>query len=298
MVWSAAASAGKPAGPAARTAVRRLQPRASCPHCKRCRQERLGPFKLRPEEPEASLVRWLIPVAMAALLAGLWWRRRRSVDRQRRLMLLCSRVGLEFAALDLSPDTAWLPFPMFGHPRRGTENVVWDRGGGEDVRAFDFWYRDTGDESALGPRRRHTCAVVPLEFTGPRLRVAPRDVVDDIAGALGEREIRLELEEFDRRFRVETEDARFAVAFLDQRMMEALLGLPENVTVDVNEDVLLLWAPQLPPEHVLLLFNAAVAIRRRIPRVAASLFPPPPTRGPREHRWLQGRWSPESTGEE
>jgi hypothetical protein len=121
-------------------------------------------------------------------------------------------------------------------------------------------------------------------------------VVDDIAGALGGREVRLELEEFDRRFRVETDDARFAVAFLDQRMMEAFLGLSEHVTVDVNEDVLLLWAPLLPAVHVLLLFDAAVAIRRRIPRVATSLFPPRPTRGPREGRWLQGRWSPESTG--
>jgi hypothetical protein len=187
---------------------------------------------------------------------------------------------------------------MFGHPAHGTQNVVWDRGGGEDVRAFDLWYQDTGDERALGPRRRFTCAVVPLGFACPRLRVAPRDVVDDVAGALGGREVRLELEEFDGRFRVESEDARFAVAFLDQRMMEAFLGLPEDVTVDVNDDVLLLWAQQLPPEHVLLLFDTAVAIRRRIPRVVASLFPPRPTRGPRERRWLQGRWSPESTGEE
>jgi hypothetical protein len=81
-------------------------------------------------------------------------------------------------------------------------------------------------------------------------------------------------------------------------MMDALLGLPRDVTIDVNEDVLLLWAPTLPAEQVLLLFEAAVAIRRRIPRVVASLFPSRPTRGPREHRWLQGRWSPEPTAEE
>jgi hypothetical protein len=241
-------------------------------------------------------VRWLIPVVMAAVLTGLWWRRRRRIDRQRRLMLLCRRAGLEFAPLDPFPDTGWLPFPMFGHPRDGTENLVWDRRWGKDVRAFDFWYLDPTDERGIGPRRRFTCAVVPLGFACSRMRVAPRDVVDDIAGALGRHEVRLELDEFDRRFRVETEDARLAVSFLDQRMMEAFLGLPENVTVDMNEDALLLWAPQLPPEQVLLLFDAAVAVRRRIPRVVASLFPPRPTRGPREGRWLQGRWSRESIG--
>jgi hypothetical protein len=44
-------------------------------------------------------------------------------------MFLCRRAGLEFAPLDPSPGTAWLPFPMFGHPRQGTENIVWDRSG-------------------------------------------------------------------------------------------------------------------------------------------------------------------------
>ena len=263
----------------------------------RHRGKAIGPFKLGPEEPEASLVRWLILIVTAVALAGVWWRRRGGIDRQRRLMFLCRHAGLELAPLDPSPGTVWLPFPMFGHPRQGTENIVSDRGRDGGVRAFDFWYQDSGDERALGPRRGFTCATVPLWFTCPRLRVAPRDLVDDLSGALGGPEIRLELEEFDRRFRVESEDGRFAVAFLDQRMMEALLGLPGDVTVDVNEDVLLLWAPKLPAEQVLLLFDAAVAIRRRIPRVVASLFPSRPTRGPREHRWLQGRWSPESTGE-
>jgi len=75
--------------------------------------------------------------------------------------------------------------PDVRHPRHGTENVVWDRQWDEKVRAFDFWYHDTGAERALGSRRRFTCAVVPLGFTSPRLRVVPRDVVDDIAWLQG-----------------------------------------------------------------------------------------------------------------
>ena len=39
-------------------------------------------------------------------------------------MLLCQRAGLEFAPLDLFAGTAWLPFPMFGRARCGTENVA------------------------------------------------------------------------------------------------------------------------------------------------------------------------------
>lgn len=240
-------------------------------------------------------MKWLILCLTVAVIGHAWWRRRRGGARQRRLMHLCERAGLDFAPLDLRPDTAWLPFPMFGHPEHGTENVVWDRQAGDDVHAFDLWYVDA-DERGVGDRRRLTCAVVPLRSSCPRLRVAPRDVVDDVARAFGGEEVRLELEAFDRRFRVETDDARFAFAFLDQRLMETFLGLPDDVTAEVNEDVLVLSAPLLPAEQVLVLFDAAVAIQRRIPRVVASLFPPRPERGAHERRWLQGRWSPDSTG--
>jgi hypothetical protein len=241
-------------------------------------------------------MKWLIWVVVAAGVTTVWWRRRGRAARQRQLMLLCRRVGLEFAPLDPFPDTQWLPFPIFGHPTRGSENVVWDRRQGADVRVFDFWYQDPGDDDPIGVRRRLTCAVVPLAFSCSGLRVSPRDLLDHTKHALGWPEVRLDLEEFDRRFLVETEDARFATAFLDQRVMEAFLRLPDDVIADVGEGTLLLSAPQFPPEQVLRLLFAAIAIRRRIPRVLASLFPPRPTRGPYEHRWLQRRWSPDPTG--
>ncbi len=241
-------------------------------------------------------MKWLaLLVVIGVVLVRAWWRWRRGAARQRRLMLLCRRAGLDFAPMDLNPDTAWLPFPMFGRTRSGTENVVWERERGTDLRAFDFWYEEPADDRPVTPRRRVTCAVVPLAFSAPRLRIAPRDLDDEMKAALGLREVRLELEEFNRRFVVETEDERFAVAFLEQRMMEGLLGLPASVTAQANENVLLLSAAELPAEHVLVLFDAAVAIHRRLPRVLPSLYPPRPTEGPFEDRWLQGGWSPDPT---
>ena len=241
-------------------------------------------------------MRWLaLLVVVGLLLARAGWRWRRGAARQRRLMLLCRRAGLDFAPLDLNQDTAWLPFAMFGRARSGTENVVWDRTRGTDIRAFDLWYEEPADDRPVAPRRQVTCAVVPLAFSAPRLRIAPRDLDDEVKTALGLREVRLELEEFNRRFVVETQDERFAVAFLEQRMMEGLLALPQSVTAETNENVLLLSAPELPAEQVLVLFDAAVAIHRRIPRVLPSLFPLRPEEGPYEDRWLQGRWSPDPT---
>jgi hypothetical protein len=241
-------------------------------------------------------VGWFGLVLVAALAAVFAWRLRWLAGRQRRLMLLCQRAGLDFAPLDPSGDTAWLPFPMFGRERSGTENVVWDRRQGTDVRAFDFWYREADDGRPVGGRWRLTCAVVPLPASCPRMRVAPRDLVDGAVGALFREGVRLELEAFTRRFHVETDDERFAVAFLDQRMMEAFLALPEEVAADVNGDVLLLSAPLLAPERVLRLLDAAAEIHRRIPRVISGLYPLRPHQGPHERRWLQGRWSPDPTG--
>jgi hypothetical protein len=237
----------------------------------------------------------VLGAVMVASVAVGWWRVRRGAARQRRLMLLCRRAGLAFAPLDPFPDTSWLPFPMFGRARHGTQNVVWNERHGPAVRTFDFWYQDSTDETPVGARRSLTCAVVPLPFTAPHLRVTPRDLVDEVAGLLDD-EVRLELERFDRRFRVEAADPRFAVAFLDQRMMEAFLGLPDGVTADTAEDVLLLSAPQLEAEQVLLLFDVAAELERRIPRVTASLFPPRPMTGPHERRWLQGRWTSDAVG--
>lgn len=238
---------------------------------------------------------WLALAVAAMALSWQAWRWTRGASRQRRLMLLCQRAGLDFAPLDLFGDTAWLPFAMFGRQPNGTENVVWDRARGREIRAFDYWYEEPEEDNPLTPKRRLTCAVVPLGASARRLRIAPRDLDDEVRAVLGLREVRLELEKFNRRFAVETEDERFAISFLEQRMMEALLALPDGVTVDLSEDVVLLWAPELPAVKVLRLYDAAAEIHERIPRSLPSLFPPRPHEGPYEDRWLQGRWSSDPT---
>jgi hypothetical protein len=243
-------------------------------------------------------MRWTLLSIAVMIGVGAWQalRIRRRVGRQRQLMLLCDAAGLAFAPLDLSLGTAWLPFEIFGRRPSGTENVVWDPRDEGGVRAFDFWYEEARGDGGLKVRRTITCATVPLAFSCRRVRVAPRDLVDDIADVLGLPPVTLELEEFNRRFRVEAEDARTASALLDQRVMRSVLRLPPGVVIDVNEEILLLRAPELPAEEVLQLLHAAASIQRVLPRVMTSLFPPRPAQGPHERRWLQRRWTPEPTG--
>jgi hypothetical protein len=241
-------------------------------------------------------MKWVL-VFVAMVGVGGWsvFRFSRRRDRQRQLMLLCDAAGLGFAPLDMSLGTAWLPFEIFGRRPSGTENVIVDPRSEGGVRAFDFWYEETRD-GQRGIRHMISCATVPLAFTCSRVRVTPRDVVDSVTDALGLPLVTLELEEFNRRFRVEAEDARTASALLDQRVMLSLLRLPPNAVVDVNEEVLLLWAPMLPAVEMLQLLRTATSIQRVVPHVMTSLFPPRPAQGPHERRWLQGRWSEESIG--
>jgi hypothetical protein len=242
---------------------------------------------------------WLVGAAIVASVVAVWRARRRH-GRARSLMLLCRRADLEYSPVDPFPDTLWLPFRWLGEGRWArSENVVWNRAEGDDVRAFDLSVEEPPSREDLpGSTRRYSCATVSLGSGCPRFEIVPRDLFGDAAEAFGSSEVEFELEAFNRRFRVRSADRRFAVAFCDQRMMRAMLELPPGVTIAVNEDRMLFRASILPPAEVLLLFEAARTIRRLVPPVVTSLYPPRPAKGKHEDRWLQGRWSPEPIGDD
>jgi len=207
-------------------------------------------------------------------------------------MGLCLDAGLAFAVVDPFPDTLFLPFRLFGRgSARGVDLVVWDRRDAGAVRVFDYWFEEGTDGGEV--RASMTCGIVPLAFTVPPLSVCPRDLADPSGEAAPGVNVTLELETFNRRFVVSAIEARAAVAFLDQRMMAALLALPIDVAMHLREDRMLLVARPLEPEEMLELLDVARGLARRVPRVMASLYPPRPLEGPFEERWLQGAWSPD-----
>jgi Protein of unknown function (DUF3137) len=192
----------------------------------------------------------------------------------------------------------FLPFRLFGRGQhRGFENAIWDSRDDGAVRVFDYWLEEQ-NEQGVGVKQDLTCAIVPLPFGVPALAVLPRGMVDVSREPTAARTVTLELEAFNRRFDVRTEDPRAAVAFLDQRMMEALLRIPLRVAIHVHEDRMLLVGPTLEPAEMLLLLEVARSLATKVPPVVASLYPPRPMEGPFEDRWLQGSWSPDPTSAE
>ncbi|MEX1262820.1 MAG: hypothetical protein WEE66_02615 [Actinomycetota bacterium] len=239
---------------------------------------------------------WVAAIVVVSAVGG--WRTFRRRNRSRQLMLTCHRADLEFSPIDPFSDTLWLPFRWLGEGRwTRAENVVWNRAEGDDVRAFDLLIEQApAGKDAPRMLHRYTCAAVVMPFGCPRLEIRPRDGLGQITDAFEGSDVELELEAFNRRFSARADDRRFVVAFCDQRMMQALMGLPPGVTVAVNADRLLLRAGELPPPEVLLLFEAARAIGRAVPPVIAGLYPPRASKGRHEDRWLQGHWSPEPIG--
>lgn len=243
---------------------------------------------------------WWVALVAAAVSAGVGaWRARGADARQRAIMMACWRSGIRFSVLNPFPDVMWLPFPLFAPARRPRiSNVIWDRGG--EVRAFDLKVAAaaTADDTApsLGDTLDMTCAVATAAFSVPRLAVIARDHADPSGLPLHGTEVPLELDVFNRRFLVIASDTRAATAFLDQRMMRAIMALPVPVSIHVNERTLLLTAWRATPGEMLLMLETARRLVRAVPGVTASLYPPRAERGPYERRWRQGRYSHEPTG--
>jgi hypothetical protein len=236
------------------------------------------------------LVLMLIVIAAAA---GAGLRVRGRTRRQRALARLCRTAGVAFAAVDPFPDVMLLPFRLFGRgDLHRVENVVWEPADASGARVFDYRYEERDDNGA-SVRPVVTCAVVPLPFGVPALAIVPRGGIDVSDEPTATRRVDLELEAFNRRFEVRAEDPRAAVAFLDQRMMDAIMQVPLRVAIHVHEDRMLVVGPILEPGATLLLLEVARTLGTRVPPVVASLYPPRPMQGPFEDRWMQGSWSPD-----
>jgi hypothetical protein len=236
---------------------------------------------------------WYVAIgAIFVVIAVAVLRGRSASARQRALLQLSADAGLACAVLDPFPDTTLLPFRLFGWSgAHGLENVVWDAGADDAIRVFDLWVQPRTDEA----RRTMTCGLVPLPFAVPPIAILARGQVDPSEEPVTGEAVHLELDAFEQRFEVRAVDARAAVALLDQRMMAALLRSPLRVAIHVHEDRMLLVGPLLEPGEVLVLLACARGLASHVPPVVASLYPPRPSRGPYEDRWLQGSWSPGPT---
>ena len=82
------------------------------------------------------------------------------------------------------------------------------------VTVFDYWYAEAsaGDGHRSRRYRRHTCAVARVEAACAPLSIDEETILSRATASLGFRDVEVESEAFNRRFRLMCQDERFAFA--------------------------------------------------------------------------------------
>ncbi len=210
---------------------------------------------------------------VVALVAGAaWFQYKARQTRLRAVAALARQVGFTFTRAD-DDHLVDLPFGLFsrGNGRR-VELVMSGAHNGVPMRIFDYWYYvDSGRDRTY---HRFTCALATIAAACPRLRLGNENILTRLSGEVGLRDVQLEYDDFNRRFRVKCDDQKFAFSLLDGRMMQWLLVAEHFDTVEVDGPWVLLVHARLAPAQWLDLGTWLDQFARQIPDVVYSSYPP------------------------
>ena len=217
---------------------------------------------LDPELPVAAAL-LLIPLAIA------WVPLRRHT--QRRWAERAARVGLTYARKDPFDTLKAIPMPLFSRPNAPrVRDVLHGERQGRQVRVFHFSH---GGED----RQEFTCAMIAVDADWPALSLGGLELDKDTLERAELSRVEMELGGFNRRFAVYARDPYMATAFVDQRLMDWLMGRSNAWGIEcaggwllchVNVDTISFADRE--PEYILALMDDVL---QRVPRAAYSLFP-------------------------
>ncbi len=217
---------------------------------------------LDPEPPVAAVL-LVVPLAIA------WVPLRRHAQRQ--WAERARRVGLTYARKDPFDTVKTVPMPLFSRPHGPRiRDVLHGEWQGRHVRVYRFLHG--GEDS-----QEFTCAMVAVDADWPPLSVGGLELDTDTLKRANVSRVELELGGFNRRFAVYARDPYMATAFVDQRLMDWLMGRSNAWGIEcaggwllchVNVDTLAFEDRE--PEYVLGLVGEVL---ERVPRAAYSLFP-------------------------
>ncbi len=218
----------------------------------------------------------LLFLLVAGVIAYFAWQH--EVKRRGAIEQMAASRGLLYTRHDHLGIPGRHPFKLWvkGDERKW-ENVVTGQLDGRDVLLFDFQYTEVSRD-AEGNRSTTTykfhCAVAPLDGTFTTgLQLEPETFLSKLRDRTGFRDLQLESDEFNRRFEIGCRNQQFAYAFLDARMQNWLLSLPEDLRFEVLGQHVLVAGKRCPPEQWMTRHHLAADFASRMPDVVRSLFP-------------------------
>jgi hypothetical protein len=219
----------------------------------------------------------VVPALVAAVVLLAYFRLRARRVRIAAVAALAQRIGFTFSVAD-DEHVGSMPFQLFGRGAgRKVELVVSGTHDRIPMRLFDYTYYDQSSDSQGRQSRTYhlfTCAIATIPAACPRLNLGHENFLTRLGGHIGHRDVELEYDDFNRRFRVKCDDQRFAFSLLDGNMMQWLLSADGFDSVEVDGPWVLLAGPRLDPARWLELANWIDAFVRQIPAVVYSSYPP------------------------
>lgn len=164
----------------------------------------------------------------------------------------CVPFGLThttFAKLE-EKDAAFAPFSHLSHLRTGGKGLAWmARSPAGEPPLVLLQHRYVVSTGQTTVQVTHTLAALPCPVTWPPLALTPEHLGHRIAGMLGKGDLRLENDEFNRRWFVDADDEDFAALLLSPEMQTWLVGVPKWVTFHIGRGQIVCAAKKaLKPE--------------------------------------------------
>jgi len=197
--------------------------------------------------------------------------------RVRGVAALAQRIGFAYSQRDPN-GIAQMPFALFrlGHGQKA-ELVISGVHNNLPLQIFDYEYYVEGNRSR--DYHRFTCAILTIPAACPPLRLSRENVLTRLGDHLTHHDVKLEYDDFNRRFVVNCEEQKFAFALLDGQMMEWLLAadsgdpLARFDRVEIIGPWVLLAHTRIPPASWLNLGTWLDTFHSHIPPIVYSTFP-------------------------
>lgn len=163
-------------------------------------------------------------------LAGFTWLGIVKAKQRRELLVqFAASQGWTWTERDDSWAARFVDRPFGQGDNRKARNVLQGICRGRPMVAFDYSY-ETHSTDSKGNRttstHRFSFCALELPFWVPRTELVPEGPFGRIGTALGMKDLELESEDFNRRYRVRTDNPKFAYDVLPPRTMEGLLTRP------------------------------------------------------------------------
>jgi|GEM_PF-1346848 len=164
----------------------------------------------------------------------------------------CAPFGLTYAAFAKieEKDAAFAPYAHLSHLRTGGKGLAWmARNPAGEPPLVLLQHRYVVSTGQTTVQVSHTLAAMPCPTSWPSLALTPEHFGHRIAGMLGKGDLRLENDEFNKRWFVDADDEDFAAVLLSPEMQAWLVGVPKWATFHVGHGQIICAAKKaLKPE--------------------------------------------------